>query len=103
MAVQVGILTVWLRLHGAGSLKDKRKVVRSILDQTRQAFRCSASETDLHDHHTQAELTFAVVGGDALALRALLDRMLEYVEARCIRHGAELTDQASDVDRWQNA
>jgi len=100
MAAHIGILTVWLRLESFESLKDKRKVVRSILEQARGRFKCAASETDLHDHHSQAELTFAFVGADSLALTALLDRMLQFVEGQCIRKGVELTDHASDVEKW---
>lgn len=100
MSVHIGVLTVYLRLESPESLKDKRKIVRSILDQARGRFRCAASETDLHDHHTQAELTFAFVGGDALALRALLDRLLGFITRRCSQLGVELTDDISDVEPW---
>ncbi len=102
MSAHLGVLTVYLRLENPESLKDKRKVVRSILEKTRLRFRCAASETDLHDHHTEAELTFVLVGNDTLALRSLLDRMLAYVEGQCVRLSVELTDEISDVEAWEN-
>jgi uncharacterized protein YlxP (DUF503 family) len=47
----IGLLSVRLRVRESRSLKDKRQVVRSILDRLRGGFNVSASETDTQDDH----------------------------------------------------
>jgi uncharacterized protein YlxP (DUF503 family) len=45
-------------IPGAESLKDKRRVIRSLRDKLQRRFRMSAAEVDLQD-----SLTFAHIGG----------------------------------------
>ena len=45
----IGSLTVRLLVRESRTLKDKRQVVRSILDRVRGGFNVSAAEVDTHD------------------------------------------------------
>jgi uncharacterized protein YlxP (DUF503 family) len=42
----VGVCTLRLLIAGSQSLKDKRQVLKSILDRTRERFNVSAAEVD---------------------------------------------------------
>ena len=58
----VGVLTVELFLAGAASLKDKRRVLKSILDKIRVRFNVSAAEVD-----KQEAWQFSVIGVAAVS------------------------------------
>ena len=54
-----------LRLPDAHSLKDKRQVVRSILETSRRRFGVATAEVAHQDHWQRAVLGFAAVGSTA--------------------------------------
>jgi uncharacterized protein YlxP (DUF503 family) len=72
-----GSLEVRLLVREARTLKDKRQVVRSILDRMRNEFNVSAAEVEGLDDHRTATLGFAMVGWDAAHVREALQRIAE--------------------------
>lgn len=73
----VGSLRVRLLLREARSLKDKRQVVRSIIDRLRHEYNASVAEVDELDNPRIAELGLAMVGWDAKALRDKLQNIAD--------------------------
>ncbi len=61
----IGVLTARLAIYQATSLKDKRRVVKSLKDRIRRRFNVSIAETAAQDHRQSAVLTAAVVSTDA--------------------------------------
>ncbi len=75
------VLAVEVDLHvpTSRSLKEKRMVVKSILDGARHRFRVAAAEVGCHDQWQRAELGFALVASSerhALDVADELDRFL---------------------------
>ncbi len=68
-----------LHLAGSGSLKEKRSVIRHLLDTSRKRFSVSASEVGHHDLHQRAALGFAVVAPTAGRVEEVLDRVERFV------------------------
>ena len=69
-----------LSLPGCGSLKEKRRVVKSLKDRLRNRFNVSVAETDHHDVWTRAQLSIALVTTDgqlAESTLAKVDRLIE--------------------------
>jgi hypothetical protein len=77
----VGIARVTFRLHGNQSLKDKRKVVKSLVDKSRHRFNVSVAEVADQDVHQRATIGVAVIGSDARVLNAVLDHILDFMES----------------------
>ena len=75
----VAALRVTIRIPHAGSLKDKRSVVRHLVEASRQRFGVSASEVDGQDRRQVAVLGFAVVAPSAEHAEALLTRTERFV------------------------
>jgi uncharacterized protein len=69
----VGILTVELHFPEAGSLKGKRKHVKSAKAHLRQRFGLSVAEVDHHDLWQRARLTVACASEGHRELQELLD------------------------------
>ncbi len=57
----VGVSVFELHLPAARSLKQKRKVIKSLIERIHQRFRVSIAETDYHDLHQRSEVAIALV------------------------------------------
>lgn len=71
-----------LRIPHARSLKDKRQVVRSLLDVARRRFGVSAAEVAHQDAHGRATLGVAVVASSARHAEEVVTAVEELVWSR---------------------
>jgi uncharacterized protein YlxP (DUF503 family) len=78
----VGILSVELHFPEAGSLKGKRKFVRSAKAQLQNRFGASVAEVDHHDLWQRARLTVACVARQHGEVEALLDDAERYLNGQ---------------------
>ncbi len=85
----VGVLTVRIVVRHARSLKDKRRVVQSVLTRARRQFNVSAIESGTSDSRQHARLCFALAAHDRRAAEAALQRIVNLVQQRL---DAELVD-----------
>ncbi len=76
----VGAALVELHVHGSHSLKEKRGVVRSIVQRVRNRFNVSVAEVGGQDTWQRAVIGIVTVGHGATGVRAVLDRVVEFVE-----------------------
>ncbi len=76
----VGVARLVLALGQARSLKDKRQVVRRIVDRVRARFLVAIAEVDDHDLWQKATLGLAAVGADGTHVRSMLDEVLRFIE-----------------------
>ena len=72
-------LSVDLHLPACRSLKDRRAVVRPIVDGARHRFRISAAEVGYQDKWQRARLGFAVVAADAGQATEVMDHVERFV------------------------
>jgi uncharacterized protein len=78
----VGISVFELHLPSSRSLKDKRRVVKSLIDRVHQRYRVSIAETDFHDLHQRAEIAVAVVAaGGEMEMDRMMEEMRNLVES----------------------
>lgn len=72
-------MEVELRIPQAHSLKDKRQVVKGLLEGTRRRFGVSAAEVDGQDTWQRAVLGFAVVASSARQADEVMDSVDDFV------------------------
>lgn len=78
----IGISVFELHLPSSRSLKDKRRVVKSLIDRVHQRYRVSIAETDFHDLHQRAEIAIAVVAaGGEMEMDRMMEEMRDLVES----------------------
>jgi uncharacterized protein YlxP (DUF503 family) len=77
----VGLLRVRLHLQDARSLKDKRRIVRSLKDRLRHDFNVSVSEVEGQEQRAVAVLGIAQVGSDTRYINGALDKALNVVRS----------------------
>lgn len=89
----IGSLTVRLLVRESRTLKDKRQVVRSVLDRMRGAFNVAASEVDTHDDVKVATLAFAAVGFETAAVQGVLQKIADALRVHPVAEylGGEVT------------
>lgn len=75
----VGILSAELHFPEAGSLKGKRRFVKSAKAQLQQRFGASVAEVDHHELWQRSRLTVSCVARDHRELRELLDAAERYL------------------------
>ncbi len=75
----VGILAVELHFPEAGSLKGKRKFVKSAKAQLQNRFGVSVAEVDHHELWQRAGLTLACVARELREAERLLDEAERYL------------------------
>jgi uncharacterized protein len=78
----VGILSVELHFPESGSLKGKRKFVKSAKAQLQNRFGVSVAEVDHHDLWQRARLTLACVARDHGEAERLLDDAERYLSGQ---------------------
>ena len=79
------------RLHipQARSLKQKRRVIKSLMDRIHQRYRISIAETDFHDSHQRAEIAMAMVHRSERELERMLDGLRRLFD---VEPDAEVTE-----------
>jgi uncharacterized protein len=78
----IGILSVELHFPEAGSLKGKRKHVKSAKAQLQNRFGASVAEVDHHDLWQRARLTLSCVARESSEAERLLDEAERYLAAQ---------------------
>jgi len=71
----IGVIRLTLYLSESGSLKGKRRILRSIKDRLRSQFNVSVAEVGCQDLWQKAELAVALAAAD----REYADRVLQTI------------------------
>ena len=90
----IGVCTIWLTIPDSHSLKQKRKVVKSITDRLKNRFNIAVAEVDALDRHQQAVLGVVSVSNDKKHLNRVLSYVVNFVEDALL---AELTDYEIEI------
>jgi uncharacterized protein len=77
--VYVAAMEIELHIGTSGSLKDKRAVVRHVVETARRRFGVSASEVSHHDRWQRAGIGFAFVAPSPGRVTEVLDRVERFV------------------------
>ena len=97
----IGILQFELLIHGAESLKDKRRVITSLKDRLHREHMASVAEIGACDNMHVARMGLAIVGSDGKHLAQCLDRITSKIRSSA---GAELGDCTREIlDNMQAA
>jgi uncharacterized protein len=78
------VLAVEIELHlpYAHSLKDKRQIIKSMIEGARRRFGVAAAEVDRHDAWQRSTLGFAAVSASAGQAELVIDELERFVWSR---------------------
>ena len=74
-------MTMSLMIRQSRTLKDKRRVIRSLKDRIHNKFNVSIAEVGSQNHRQQAILAFAVVSGSRQLANTILNKIVDHVRA----------------------
>jgi uncharacterized protein YlxP (DUF503 family) len=75
--MELGLLTLELRLPGCDTLKEKRHRLKGVIERVRGKFNVSATEVGLQDVHQSAEVAIALVANDHVLAEQVFARVEE--------------------------
>jgi uncharacterized protein YlxP (DUF503 family) len=78
----VGILTVELHFPEGGSLKGKRKFVKSAKAQLQNRFGAAVAEVDHHELWQRSRITMACVAREHREVETLLEEAVRYLNGQ---------------------
>ena len=79
--MRVATLEVDFRIPGADSLKEKRKIVKSLKDRIRARFAVAVAETGAQELHARAMIGVAAVSGESGPVERALDEIQRLFES----------------------
>lgn len=91
----IGICTLTLDIPHSKSLKDKRRVVKSITSRVRNQFNVSIAEVDAHDVWQSAVIGLACVSNDAGYAHGLLEKVVQMISNS--RFDAQVADYEIEI------
>lgn len=77
--MQVGICKIILRLPNSQSLKNKRRIIKSLINRIEHRFNVSILEIEHQDQWQMATLGIAFVGHDSRRINQVLSQIIEFV------------------------
>lgn len=73
--------TIELEITDSATLKDKRQVVKSLLDRVRARFNVAAAEVEQLDSRRFATLALCAVANDQAVVHSMLEKAIDVVES----------------------
>jgi len=77
----IGASTIELEITDSLTLKDKRQVVKALLDRLRARFNIAAAEVDHLDSPRFATVALAAVANDQAHVHAVLEKAVDVIES----------------------
>jgi len=77
----IGVLQLELSVPDAMSLKDKRRVIKSLKDRIANDHNVSIAEVGALDEHRRAILGIAMVSNDGQYVESALSKLVDFVRA----------------------
>ena len=92
--VTISVL-VTIAIPEASSLKEKRTVIRSLVERLRSRMHVSAAEVGDQNYVSRAQVGFAVVSGDLAAARSVVEACQRFIDDHLLGRG-EVIDAVED-------
>ena len=80
----VGICQIKLIIRDTFSLKEKRRVLKSILERVRNRFPVSIAEVGDHDLWQSSLIGFCMVSNEQQVVHATIDKVINFIENLCL-------------------
>ena len=76
----VGVCHLDLLIAENNSLKDKRRILKKVIERVKNKFNVSIAEVGNHDLWQSAQIGFCIVGNDKRFVNSCLDKVVHFIE-----------------------
>jgi uncharacterized protein len=80
----VGTCQIKLIMQDTRSLKEKRRILKSILDRVRNRFPVSIAEVGDNDLWQSSLVGFCMVSNDQQVVNSAIDAVINFIESLCL-------------------
>ncbi|MFZ7104048.1 MAG: DUF503 domain-containing protein [Peptococcaceae bacterium] len=91
----IGTITIKIFIASSRSLKDKRRVSKSLISRLQNKFNLSVAEIGSLDQWQIAEIGLALVANESRHLNRQISRIIEFIEKE--QYEYELIEVASEI------
>lgn len=78
----IGALTVELQLGDANSLKEKRRILKSLIERIKNRFNVSVAEVAEHDLWQRATIGISIVSCDQTFVHKVFAAVIKFIDAQ---------------------
>ena len=75
-----GICRLEMILYGSSSLKDKRRVVKSLIDKIKSKYNVSIAEVDQNDKWSTAVIGVSTISNSSVQVNKVLTSVINFIE-----------------------
>jgi len=75
-----GVCCITFIMHEPNSLKEKRHIVKSLIERLKSRFNVSVAETGLNDKWQSAEIGIACVSNDRAQIDKIISSVINFIE-----------------------
>jgi hypothetical protein len=93
----VGTGKMVFRLHGCNSLKEKRAIVKAMVNRIKNRFNISIAETAYNESLLKAEIGFSITGNNRRTVNSTMDKVLNMAENMGL---AQIIDSEMEILSW---
>jgi len=76
----IGVMRTQLHLHGIGSLKEKRSIVKSVIGRLKSRFNISIAEVDHQDNKSSAVIAMTIVSNETGLIDQQFDAVISFMQ-----------------------
>ncbi len=76
----IGTLLIEIKIEDSRNLKDKRRILKSIIEKLKGKFNVSAAEVDNNDIANYASLCVSIVSNEISYIDSVFDRIRDFIE-----------------------
>ena len=76
----VSMIQIIFEIPGVANIKEKRRVIKSVLEKMRKRYHLSAAEVDLNDSLSYAQIGGAIVSNSKTFGEAVLQKAFDMIE-----------------------
>ncbi|NLM74572.1 MAG: DUF503 domain-containing protein [Clostridiaceae bacterium] len=77
----IGVLQIELLLSDAGSLKDKRRIIRSLIEKIKNKFNAAVAEIGRMDSWNHSQLGISCLSNEAGHCDSMLNSVINFIES----------------------
>ena len=74
------ICNIEIYIYESNSLKDKRRVLKSLMKRLRERYNISISETDFNDKWNRSLISLAHVSNSSILGQQTIDKVIDFIE-----------------------
>lgn len=90
----IGICRIEMLIYDSNSLKEKRQVIKSVIERIKHRYNVSIAEEDKHDTWNIGVIGMAVIGNDSKFIDKTIMKIIDFIDGD---HRVEIIEQEIEI------